>query len=189
MCSGLSPAHLLTCVGGPQHTELVKEGEKKNSVDCDILRVQCFLMIRYSLPERVSQKQQPVSFPRAWQQRAQRFSTAWRAESGWHVRHWSALGPVQCLHELSHGSQVSCHCTISQISIQCKWKSDISAVNSTQKGSWSRNWTFLLWDNNTPRHHHAALVRLISLNIHYELSNNQRQLFEKEKNILTYYFI
>lgn len=59
------------------------------------------------LPERVSQTQQLVWFPAAWQQREQWFSTAWRAKSAWQVRHWSGLGPTQCLQELSQSSQVS----------------------------------------------------------------------------------
>lgn len=77
-----------------------------------------------SVPERLSQTQQSVSFPPAWQQRAHRFSTACRAESRWQVRHWWGLGPLQCLHELSHGSQVSYRGSISQMMIlgQQKWK-------------------------------------------------------------------
>lgn len=63
------------------------------------------------VPERLSQTQQSVSVPPAWQQRVQRFSTAWRPESPWQVRHWSGLGPKQCLHALSHGSQISCEVT------------------------------------------------------------------------------
>lgn len=64
--------------------------------------------VLYTAPERLSQMQQSVWFPPTWQQRAQRLSTAWRPKSWWQVRQWSDLGPLQCLHELSHGSQVAC---------------------------------------------------------------------------------